>query len=347
MQKLKVDYIIIGQGIAGTWLSHELIKRNKSVLVINKSSENTSSRKAAGLYNPITGRKMVNTWRADDFFGSLENDYRQLESLLNARFLHPKPIYRPFRSAEDQNDWQGKNVEESSNKYVSELTTWSLAIKDINDPFGGILLNTSGYVDLPRLLDAYKKFLIDKGIYREEVFDSSEMKETSDGVQYKNYSAQKILLCEGSSDSVLCGDLPFKPVRGEIIDITCDLDTDKIINQGVWMIPKDGYFSVGSTYDHKVLTYEPQQDGVTNIKDRLSKIFSGEYRVIDKRAGVRPATYDRKPFIGFHKNFRTVGIFNGFGTKGVSLSPYFAKHYADVLEQKDELEKEVSVERTY
>lgn len=347
MQQTKVDYIIVGLGIAGVWLSNELIKRNKSILVINNDIANTSSKKAAGLYNPITGRNMVKTWRAEDFFPKLESAYYKLGELIDEKIIHPKPIYRPFRAISDQNDWHGRQFEKEYGTFIKDVTLEKINIHDIHDPFGGILIDNCGFVDLPALLDAYKNHLINKGIYHEEVFELAEMSVGTEEVRYKNWSADKILFCEGFNPSELWDGIPFKPVRGEIIDISCDLPDEYIINQGVFIIPKNGFFTVGSTYDHELLTFEPQEKGIEDIQRRLEKIFVGKYRILDKRAGVRPATHDRKPYIGFHKKFKTLGIFNGFGTKGVSLTPYFAKHFVDVLEKKEALDKEVDVERVY
>jgi len=347
MPHTKVDYIIVGLGIAGTWLSYELIKRGKSILVIDQNTENTSSKKAAGLYNPITGRKMVKTWRVDDFFPDLEKNYQELERLLGVQCLHPLPIYRPFPSISDQNDWHGKQNDHHYHRYLKDILLGSIKIKDINDPNGGIIINQSGFVDLPLLLSSYKNYLIDKGIYREEVFEIGAMTHTNEEVVYKNWTASKVIFCEGPSVSELWNDLPFRPVRGEVIDIECDLPKEYVINQGVFIIPKVEFFTVGSTYDHNLLTFEPQTSGIENIQMRLSKIFTGKYRILNKRAGVRPSTHDRKPYIGFHKDFRTLAIFNGFGTKGVSLTPYFAKHFVGVLEDNIELEKEINVERVY
>ncbi|GAB4240801.1 MAG: FAD-dependent oxidoreductase [Ekhidna sp.] len=346
MQEIKLDYIIVGQGLAGTWLSYELLNRDQKILVINDDKADTSSKKAAGLYNPITGRKMVKTWRANALFDGLENSYKILEKLLDNRFLFPKPIYRPFAAPADQNDWEGKLDDNAISDFVEDIKRESVGIQHIADPNGGILLRSCGYVDIPTLLRGYKDYLINKGVYVEEVFDYSEMKMESETVQYKNWVAKKVIFCEGPFlSNPYWKELPFRPVRGEVMDITCDLKTDFIINQGVFMIPKENHYTVGSTYDHKTLTFEPQEEGIKNLEQRLSKIYCGSYRIIQKRAGVRPATHDRKPYIGFHKKFGTIGIFNGFGTKGVSLSPYFASHFADVLVEAKELDKEVDVER--
>jgi glycine/D-amino acid oxidase-like deaminating enzyme len=49
------------------------------------------------------------------------------------------------------------------------------------------------------------------------------------------------------------------------------------------------------------------------------------FRVVEHMAAVRPATLERRPFVGFHPLYPVVGILNGMGTKGCSLAPYFAR----------------------
>lgn len=342
----KVDYILVGQGIAGTWLAFELLNRGHEILVLNHETENTASIKAAGIFNPITGRKMVKTWMADQLFSSLADRYKAIEKLVGEKFLNQLPIYRPFQTIEDKNDWDAKADNEEYRNYIDQVQSTSMGYTDVLDKLGGLIIKNAGYVNLPLLISSFRKYLISKGIYLAEMFDYHKVS-FDDGVQYGEVKAKKIIFCEGPNANPYWNELPFKLVRGELIDIECQLETKHILNRGVFMIPKDGYFTVGSTYDHNNLVFEPQPESVENLKQRMSKLFSGDYRVLDQRAGVRPATFDRKPFIGLHPKFETLGIFNGFGTKGVSLTPYFASHFVDFLENKKTIDREVDVQRVY
>lgn len=344
----KVDYIIVGQGIAGSWLSYVLIKRGFQIAVFNHETEDMASLKAAGLYNPITGRKMTKTWLADHIFPPLETSYRELEIFLGETFLHKKSVYRPFLTVEEQNDWSAKIEDSTYADFVANYTSSSAGYPGVQDGLGGIVIQQAGYVNLPQLIKSFRTFLVSKGVYHPELFDYQRMEVGSSEVTYKNLLAKKVIFCEGPSmTNPFWKELPFKLVRGELMNIACGLESDVIINRGVFMIPKPGHFTVGSTYDHEKLSFEPQKEGILSLKKRLGKLFAGPYRVIEKKAGIRPATFDRKPFIGIHKNHQTLAIFNGFGTKGVSLTPYFANQFVDHLEGKSRIEKEADVKRVY
>ncbi|MFY0601168.1 MAG: FAD-dependent oxidoreductase [Cyclobacteriaceae bacterium] len=343
----RVDFLIIGQGIAGTLLSMELLSANKSCHILNKETENTSSNKAGGLYNPITGRKMVKTWLADELFESLESYYSKLEEVLGTRFLYPKPIYRPFFSVEEQNDWQGKVSQADFRPYVKTIHLKSIGIEGVNDPFGGLELSKCGSVDIPTLIMAARKFFQDKGNYSAEVFDYNKLEEKEDGISYKDISAKTIIFCEGPDavDNPFFKNLPFKLVKGEILDIETNLPVDRVINRGVFVLPKNGIFKVGSTYDHNVIDHEPTEKGRKNISERLEKIYSKQYKIVKHTAGVRPSTYDRRPFIGMTGKYDRVGIFNGFGTKGVSLAPFFATQFVNYLLRQKDIYQEVLLQR--
>src|ERR1041385_3675398 len=61
-----MDYIIIGQGICGTFLSWNLLKAGKKILVIDESQKFSSTKVASGIINPVTGRRVVTTWMIEE-----------------------------------------------------------------------------------------------------------------------------------------------------------------------------------------------------------------------------------------------------------------------------------------
>ena len=75
----KFDFIVVGQGLAGSAVALQLLKRNRKILVIDRLNPNSSSRVAAGLFNPVTGRNLVKTWMADELFSSLHAFYREAD----------------------------------------------------------------------------------------------------------------------------------------------------------------------------------------------------------------------------------------------------------------------------
>ena len=161
--------------------------------------------------------------------------------------------------------------------------------------------------------------------------------------------AHQLIFCEGyrAAQNPFWKHLPFLPSKGEVLTIRSQqLHLDHILNKTISILPiGEHLFKVGSTYSWDELNDTPTEKEKANLLQQLGKIIKVPYEVIGHRAAIRPTVKDRRPFIGFHPEQLQVGIFNGLGTKGVLLAPYFANHFADHLLEKTELMKEVDVKR--
>jgi glycine/D-amino acid oxidase-like deaminating enzyme len=342
------DYLIIGQGLAGSCMALQLLQADKKILVIDNPHPNTSSMVAAGIFNPITGRKMVKTWKADQLFPYLKTFYSQAEKELKSKFFHQLNIYRPFIDTEVQNEWMGKSASEEHRSYVDKVHLNTNFPDDLFDQYGGLELKNAGYVDLPAFINSVRLLLKKKGCYLENKFDEDQLIIENESVTYASITSKKVIICNGdqSAKSKLFGWLPFSLVKGEILEIAVPKLPAVIYNRGVFILPKgDNICRVGATYDQNDLTLEATDKGKRALIEKLNGVYRSKYHVVNQVAGIRPASKDRRPFIGIHPKYPTVGIFNGLGAKGVSLAPYFSRQFVELLENNVELDNEVDINR--
>lgn len=340
----KVDYIIIGQGMAGTCLALEFFKRRKSFLVIDHPYPNSASRIAAGLFNPITGRTNQSTWKADQIFPYLKTFYTEAEKILTGKFLTMLPVYRPFISVEEQT-----RPIEQNRQWIRNFFLDSQFKGQINDPFGGIEFEGSGFLNAATFLFTARKMFLELGAIDQSKFDSQEL-QAEDVVRYKNIEAARIIFCDGveANSNPWFHWLPVRKLKGELLSVKANLPIENIINRGVFSVPteEEGQFVVGSTYHHD-LTEGFSESGVDEIISKARKLFKSELEITLKSWGHRPSTVDRRPIIGQHPKNKNICTLNGLGTKGVSLAPYFAGQMADWLEGKMDLDKEANIQRFY
>ena len=348
--KMKVDYLIVGQGLAGTVLSYRLLKQEKKVLVIDQPQMESSSVVAAGLFNPITGNRMVKTWLADELFSELVDFYRELETFLGCRFFYQKPIYRPFVNMAEQNEWMGKSADPGIKKFIRKIHRNSVYGDFVEDAYGGLELNYCGYVDIATLLREYRTYLKQQQIISEETFEGEKLVFDTHLVRYRHIEARRVIFCEGPLSNVdrFFSWLPFRRVKGELLIIEPEEPVPVILNRGLFILPlENGHCKVGSTYDWKDMTWEVTEKAGIELRKKLHVFFKKYYKVIDQVAGIRPATLDRRPLIGAHPEFNKLMIFNGFGTKGVSLMPYFSAKFCNFLSNDKELPEEVNINRYF
>ena len=351
--KLKVDHIIVGQGLAGSCLAIQLLNRGKKILVFDEPQKNRASSIAAGLFNPITGKRMSKSWKAKEIFSYLFEFYGKAEASLGQTFFHPQPIYRPFVSIEEQNEWMALSEDESIKYFIEKIFT-SPSFHQANDPYGGILITNSGYLDVNCFMNALRGLLRKENSFQETFFDANCLTIDDKVVKYSDSSgmdveASTIIFCDGlgANKNPLLSWLPVRPLKGETLSIALAEKPEVIFNRGVYIVPtqKDNSFTVGATYQPTDVTGGITVQARTELEDKLRALLKIPFQVDHQDWGIRPTTPDRRPILGEHPAFKNVIIFNGLGTKGVSLAPYFSTVLMDWLEGKFEIPREVNIAR--
>ena len=342
----KVNYIILGHGLAGASLAIQLLKRGKKILVIDSPSPTTASRVAAGLFNPITGRKMVKSWLADKLFSFLHQYYREVETSTARKFFFPMPVYRPFVSIEEQNEWMAKSIEPSFQNYVERVFT-APSFDGVKDPHGGLLLKQAGYLNTSEYLDAVRNLIGRENTFLEAHSTDADVVIDSQRVRYQNFEAERLVVCNGSHDNPWFSWLPIRPLKGETLRIQCDYRESTILNRGVYIVPaaERGQWRVGATYDQEDKEPGATEKAKAELVEKTQELIAFPFNIVQQEYGFRPTTPDRRPIIGRHPEMERVFTFNGLGTKGVSLAPYFSDVLARFIENGEPINKEVDIER--
>lgn len=339
------DYIIVGQGLAGSCLALQLLKREKRILVIDVYTENTATHVAAGLFNPITGRNMLKTWKADELFPYLHTFYTEAEHFTGEHFFHPMSLYRPFVSIEEQNEWMGKSVNAELAEYIEAVHTLPVQQQLVKNDFGGLSLKQCGYLDTTKFTGAVRAGIQRLGQLLEQAFAEDELILHTDYVEYKGCRAGKIIFCQGidALKGKLFSWLPIRSLKGETLTIKTQTEVSVIYNRGVYVVP--GRWRVGATYQKNDTTPAITENARTELTDKLNELISFPYEITTQTWGMRPTTPDRKPILGAHPEHARAVVFNGLGTKGVSLAPYFSDVLATWLENNVPVNKEVDIDR--
>ncbi|GHB71859.1 NAD(P)/FAD-dependent oxidoreductase [Persicitalea jodogahamensis] len=352
MKISEYDYLIIGQGVAGTTLAWHLIQAGKRVLVVGDSSRPSASNVAAGIYNPLTGRKLVKTWLADEIFPYAVRFYNQIGESLSVQLVYPQNIFRPYRSSEERDRYLSYVSDGDLAEYIAEESDSQAKVKGLNAPHGGLEVKGSGWVDLKELIKNSKNYFIENNQYAESSFETRDLLISDKRVTWKGVDAGKVIFCQGydARENTLFNWLPFNPVKGQILDVTFDdYSADKIVNQGIFILPSltKTEYRVGATYSWHDLDWESTEDGRAYLENKLQPLVPGSYTINKQQAGIRPSCKDRRPLVGMHPEHKAVGIFNGLGTKGVTLAPYFANEFVNHLCEGTKLNPEANIARYF
>ena len=346
-----LDYIIVGQGLAGTIFALTLLKHNKSFMVIDEPSLSNASRIAAGLYNPVVFKRLVKSWMADELIPFMDKFYADAEQLLNKKFYFKKQIVKPFAEEQEKVLWI-KKTDEAIGHYLSKDISPDYLNDKIHNPLGSAEVLHAGNLNTTIFLEAARNYFAQHHQLLEEKFDYDQLVVSEKNVVYKTVTAKKIIFCEGykALKNPYFSWLPFKLTKGEIITVSIPLlnELDKVINKGVFILPLGNHlFKVGATYEWADLADVPTNKGKAYLIDKLKKILKVPFEIVDHQAGIRPTVNDRRPLVGIHPQHPALGVFNGMGTKGVMLAPYFADRFFDFLEHEIPMNKEVDIIRFF
>lgn len=341
-----LDYIIVGQGIVGTWLSYYAMQAGKNFVVINESSIPAASKVASGVINPVTGRRIVQTWMIETFLPFALKAYSELGTKINKVIIKEAPVVLIHPSLQMQESFNYRL--EHENVYLQKNNKADFEAF-MHTPFGTGQINQSVWIDLNTMIEGWAEKLITNKQYIEAKFNIIDLKITNEGIEWKGIKAKRILFSDGlsSMQNPFFKALPFAPNKGEalIVEIK-DLPNQAIYKHNLSIVPwKDQLFWVGSNYEWNYSDTIPSPTFRTKMEAALNHLLKVPFTIVDHLVGIRPANQERRPFVGLHPTYSCIGICNGMGTKGCSLAPYFAHALITHCENGTPIHPEASLER--
>lgn len=328
-------------------MSYFLHRAGLDFMLMDPALPSNASRVAGGIVNPVTGKKLAKTWRVDELHPFALKTYQEIGKLIGAELVLQTRVNRYHSNPEDKVKFEEQaETQDWFKQYIQALQVNEPAI---NDTMGGFTIYPALKIYGIKLMDGWRDFLKKEGRFIEETFDHSQLEILPEGIQYQNITAEKIIFCEGWGvrNNPWFKDLPFNAAKGEALIVRIKgLLPDEVFLKGVFLVPLgDDLYYIGSTNEWVFTDDKPSPHKLEELERKLQKALNLPYEIVDHQAAVRPAVKDRRPLIGQHAEYPQLVLFNGLGTKGYSLSPFFAEQLVKVLLGESEIDAAIDLKR--
>jgi glycine oxidase len=344
---MNCDYIIVGSGLASIMFAEQLRTHQKSFVVISDRSQQASL-VASGLYNPVVLKRFTAAWNAASHLETAIPKYISLEKLLGVKLDYVVPIHRVFNSVQEQNNWFLACDKPLLTPFLNPKLVDNKN-NSVKAPFGFGEVNATGRIDTQKLIEVYRTFLSQMNQYISATFDYEALIETPEGLCYESIQAKHIVFTEGFGihKNPYFKQLPLEGTKGELITIYApQLQLTPILKSSIFVIPMEGdHYLVGSTYEWTDKTNIPTSEAKSQLLEKLERLVTCDFEVVNQRAGIRPTVSDRRPLVGRHPNHQKMYVLNGLGTRGVLIAPAMAEALYAFIETDAPLPEEIDISR--
>lgn len=354
-----VDACIIGQGIAGSLLGYVLHRRGLRVRVVDDGHKSSASLVAAGMINPVQGQKLNLIWEIERCMPAALALYRELEAHFGKPFFFPRKILKLLKT-QAQAQTLGKHLQNPAfapwlgavypPDYFKErscpaapaavdndgaIPASLTANNALCDPFGSFEILGGGYLDTPQLLRTLRDYFRSEGVLIEMRFAHADLNLSDPAcVRWQGLEARKIIFAEGWRilENPLFAHYTFVPTKGQILTVQADAPLPScVLNHGKWLVPQGAREAwIGATYERHHTDALPTAEGAAEILTEVQSLIPrNPLRVRSQRAGIRLATPDYIPRIGFLPTDARIGIFSAFSSKGNCFAPYLSNCMAE------------------
>jgi len=338
------DYLIVGQGIAGSFFAFELIKNNKSFLIIDEDFQKASNL-SAGIFNPVVLKRFVPIWNAHNQVNQLINKIQEIEIFLKVKLLYQENVLRIFHDEEEFKTWKKKAQTIELSSFLDE----ELKQDDtVNSPFGLGKVKLSGRIDVPNMIEKFKSYFKNNELILNEKFEYESLTILENKIEYKNFSFDKVVFCEGFQvkNNPFFNHIPILTDKGEQLKVKLSENIgDFLYKKKHFLFHQNEFSYLGGTYNPKDLEPNTTDSARLELINDLNEMVNSDYEIMEQNWGFRPVSKDRRPILGRHLNYNNLFILNGLGTRGTLIGATYAVKLYEFIELNIPLETEVNVQR--
>ena len=350
---MNAEFLIVGQGLAGTALAWRLLERGRSFLIVDRDEPVTCSKVAAGLVTPITGMRLNLNWNYGVLHPEAVRFYRDKERRLGRKFYFPRPLVRLLKDEREAGLWERRRHEERLMRYVNPFPREPLVDEGrVENCLGGFQQRHAGFLDAEPFLAASRGYFQALASWQHGEVKEEDLDLDGTGVAWNGGHFNTVVFCQGweASRSRWFSWLPFEPARGTILTLRGDMGAGRsIINRGCWAVPRrDGVIRAGSSFE---LRFDrPDEAGPESLEallTRLRLMLKAGFDVTACQTAVRPIIKKCKAAVGRHPSQPKVALLNGLGSKGVLRAPYMARRLVEHLLDGVPLDPEIDMQSNF
>lgn len=323
-------FLIVGQGLAGSALAWRLLHAGASCLVVDRPVGETASRVAAGLVNPLTGRKVRPEWRQEECLPEADAYYRETERELGGSWWQKTPIWRETEGEEQEELWHERQHDPASAPYAGPLLPWP---EGWSAPGRAAYTRGGAVLHAEALVNAMRSWLCERDCFREDTVEAQAVTAApgdSGGCVWQGETYDGVIWCTGyeAASGLALPALESRLSKGTIVDVELPGFSWEagVLHFGHWLVRRGNCWRLGATYEWSWA--EPgvaEAAAVQELLCDLERRYEGEIRLVRARAAVRPIIRYSQPVAGPIPGRTGQYVFSGLGSRGVATSPWVAR----------------------